>query len=165
MQRLDRLARQMTPVALSFLVVVLTAMPLSVPNYGPIAPNLGIAATFYWVVYRPDVYPPWASFAIGLWEDILSGAPVGLNALLLVLVHWAIISQRRFFQGKSFFVIWWAFAMTAGTVAMVAWVLTMLLNGVAVSPLPAVFQFGLTAAIYPFVTWMFARAQHAVLRS
>jgi hypothetical protein len=35
---------------------------------------------------------------------------------------------------------------------------------VAVSPLPAVFQFGLTAAIYPFVTWMFARAQHAVLR-
>jgi rod shape-determining protein MreD len=164
MQRLDRFARQVTPIALSFLVVVLTAMPLSVPNYGPVAPNLGIAATFYWVVYRPDVYPPWASFAIGLWEDILSGAPIGMNALLLVVVHWVIIAQRRFFQGKSFFVIWWAFAMTAGIVAILGWVLTMLLSSTAISPLPALFQFGLSAAIYPFITFMFARTQHAVLR-
>ena len=37
-------------------------------------------------------------------------------------------------------------------------------NSDTVDPGPAIFQFGLTLALFPFVTWLFARVHHSVLR-
>ena len=149
---------------ISLVLVMFAVIPVQVPYYGPIAVNVGVMAVFYWVVYRPDLMPPSAAFLIGLWQDIMIGTPLGLNALVLLVVQMALVAQRRFFQGKSFMVVWWAFAMLALLAALLSWILTMALYTVWLIPTPAVFQLLLTIALYPFVTWILARTQHAVLR-
>ncbi len=163
LQRIDRSARLLAPFALSALLVMVSAIPVYIPGYGQIAVDVGLMAVFYWAIYRPDLMPLVAAFGLGLWQDILTGAPIGLHALLLLLANWAIVSQRTFFQGKSFGVIWWCFALVALAVAMLGWILVCTLNATFVNPMPGLFQAGLTIGAFPFMVWLLARAQHVLL--
>jgi len=164
LQRLDRLARNLTPLTLTFLLVIISATPLRIPDFGPVAPNVGLIAAYYWGIYRPDLFPAVAAFAVGLWQDVLIGTPLGMNAMVLLAIHWFILSQRRFFQGKSFAVVWWAFALIATAMAALLWLIAMAYHARLLDATPAAFQGVLTVALYPFLTWVFARIQHAVLR-
>ncbi len=164
LQRLDRFARYLLPLTLSLVLVIFSATPLHIPEFGPIAPNVGLIAAYYWGIYRPDLFPASAAFTVGLWQDFLVGTPLGMNALVLLAIHWFILGQRRFFQGKSFAVVWWAFALMATAASALLWLIAMAYHGQLLDATPAAFQGVLTMALYPFLTWVFARAQHAVLR-
>ena len=102
LQRLDRSVRLLAPFVVSAILVLLSAVPVYVSGYGQIAVDVGLVTVFYWAIYRPDLFPVVAAFALGLWQDILVGSPIGLHALTLLLANWAIVSQRTFFQGKAF---------------------------------------------------------------
>lgn len=162
--QLDRAARNVTPLLTSLLLVLISALPFHVPDFGRVSPNVAFMVVFYWSIYRPDRFPAWAAFAVGLWQDVLIGTPLGMNALVALLVHWAVSNQRRFFQGKSFFVVWWAFALVAVGVALLVWLLMMVLSSTLMSPAPGLVQLVLTIALYPFLTWFLAGVQHVILR-
>jgi rod shape-determining protein MreD len=164
LQRLDRFARNLIPFALSLLLVIVGTLPFQLPGYGLVAANLALMSVFYWSVYRPDLLPPWAAFLIGLLQDILVGTPPGLNALVLLLARAMVVSQGRVFRGKSFLVMWWGFAMVALGAQVLVWLLTTALQFALLDPMPAVFQGVLTVALFPFLTWFFARTQHAILQ-
>jgi rod shape-determining protein MreD len=163
-QRLDRSARLLAPFFLSIVLVMLSALPVYLPGYGQIAVDVGLMTVFYWAIYRPDLFPAVAAFALGLWQDILVGAPIGMHALILLLANWAIVSQRTFFQGKAFGVIWWSFSLVSLVAGLMSWVIVCGLNVTLISPVPALFQAMLTVGAFPFMAWFLARAQHAILR-
>ena len=48
--------------------------------------------------------------------------------------------------------------------AVLLWLIAMVYHGRLLDATPAAFQGILTVALYPFLTWVFARTQHAVLR-
>ena len=164
-QRLDRSARLMAPFTISAFFVMLAALPVQVPGYGQIAFNVSLMAVFYWSIYRPDLMPSVAAFVLGLWQDILIGSPLGLTALVLVLVNWAIVTQRTFFQGKSFAVILFCFSVVTLAATLLSWILVCALDTSLINPMPAVFQAVFTVGAFPFVAWLLARTQHAILRS
>ena len=164
LQRLDRSARLIAPFTISAMLVMIAALPVQLPGYGQIAFNVGLITVFYWAIYRPDLMPVLAAFLLGLWQDILVGSPVGLNALILLLVNWAIVSQRTFFQGKSFGVMWFCFAIVTMAAATISWILVCGLNATLIDPLPGLFQALLTIGAFPFMAWLLARIQHAVLK-
>jgi len=163
-QRLDRSARQLAPFLSSVLLVMLSELPVYIPGYGQVAVDVGLMTVFYWAIYRPDLFPVIAAFVLGLWQDILVGSPIGLHALILLLANWAIVSQRTFFQGKSFAVIWWCFSLVALAAGIVSWVIVCALNTTLVNPVAMLFQAALTVGMFPFMAWLLARAQHAIVR-
>ena len=164
LQRLDRSARLLAPFVMSVILVLLSALPVYVPGYGQIAVDVGLVTVFYWAIYRPDLFPAVAAFTLGLWQDILVGSPIGLHALTLLLANWAIVSQRTFFQGKAFGVIWWSFSLVAFIAAVLSWTVVCALNMTLISPVAVLFQTVLTIGAFPFMAWFLARVQHAVLR-
>jgi rod shape-determining protein MreD len=160
---MDVTARNLFPLGLAVAALLLGTLPLYLPGYGAIAPNLALMVVFYWAIYRPDLFPAALAFAVGLIQDALMGTPVGLNALLLLCVHGVVVTQRRFFQGKTFAVVWSAFSVIAFGAALVGWILAMGLAGALLAPGPGLFAMMLTIALYPFATWMQARVHGAVL--
>ncbi|MEG3640210.1 rod shape-determining protein MreD [Magnetococcus sp. PR-3] len=56
-------------------------------------PDLLLVALFYWRLYRPDRCGPGSAFSAGLTVDVLSGGPLGMNALSKTLITLLI---RRF---------------------------------------------------------------------
>ena len=163
--RFETAVRGLTPFIITLSLAMLTVVPLRIPDFAPVTPALTLIAVFYWSIYRPDLLPMAAVFGIGLFQDALAGTPLGLTALVLITVQYVLISQRRFFHGKTFLVEWWGFMLVAPGAAFAGWLLASLYFGVLVAPRPLGFQLLLSVALYPCLAWLFARAQHYLLRS
>ncbi len=162
--RFEMAMRGLTPVLMTLLLALLAVVPLHIPEFAPITPALTVIAVYYWGIYRPDLTPMAAIFAVGIVQDTLAGTPLGLTSLVLIVVRAVVVSQRRFFHGKTFLVEWWGFMLVAPGAALLSWVLASLYFGVLVAPRPLGFQLLLTIALYPCLTWLFARAQQHLPR-
>lgn len=162
--RMDTWVRHLVPFGVTLVLLLLTAIPTHVPGYSGIAPMLPLMGVYYWAIYRPDLLPAWLAFLVGLLTDILAGTPVGVNALVLLLVQGTAASQRKFFLGKSFAVTWWAFGLlTAGAIAL-AWMLVSFIKGRPLDSAPVLFEYLMTMALFPLLTWALAKTQLAFLK-
>ena len=162
LQKIDAFGRRMIPALFSIFLVLLSVTPLHIPDYATIAPAFLLMTVYYWAIYRPDVMPFLLVFMLGLLQDILSGGPAGMNACIMLIAFGLVVSQRRFFIGKSFPVIWWGFMLLAAGAGSLTWVLTAILTDTVVAPLPGIFAFLMSIAVYPLLTLAFA-AIHRLL--
>lgn len=163
-QRLDLIARQITPTLLTVLLIMAGMIPWRLPGLAPVVPWLALIAVYYWSVHRPELMPAAAVFAVGVFQDLAAGTALGIGVLILLLVHAAVISQRRFFMSRSFLVIWFGFAIIALGACVLSWLFNALLAGALVDPRPVAFQFLTTIAAYPPLAWLFAQVQRAMPR-
>lgn len=162
--RMDLLARQLTPAILTLALVILNAVPLHVPGLSRIAPLLPLMAIYHWAIFRPKLLPAWVVFVIGVLQDALSGTPVGVNALVFVAVYGAVLSQKKFFTGKSFAILWLGFALIAAGAMALSWVAVSVLSVALVEARAVVFQYLLTFGLFPAVAWLLLTWQRAFLR-
>ncbi|MBM3275054.1 MAG: rod shape-determining protein MreD [Candidatus Sericytochromatia bacterium] len=151
------------PLLATIVAVVLNVVPLRLPDYAPLAPGFVLMAVFYWTVHRPDLMRPWAVFLIGVLDDMLSGTPLGVNSLVLLFVHWAIVAQHRVFRGKSFLLIWLGFALVALGAKMLLAAVAFLIGYGLLDPLVLLVQYFLTLALYPPLALIMGRAQRVFL--
>lgn len=161
---MDTWVRHLIPVGVTLAMLMLTAVPTRLPGFAGIAPMLPLMGVYYWAIYRPDLLPAWAAFLVGLLYDVIAGTPLGVNALVLLLVQGTAASQRKFFLGKSFVVTWWAFGLLAAGAAGLTWMLVSVLRGVAINPAPLMVEYLLMMGLFPILTWMLARTQMAFLK-
>lgn len=160
--RLDNFARSLAPGVITLLLILLSVMPTKIPGWSHIAPPLMLMSVYYWAIYRPDLLPAAAVFVLGLLEDVLTGAPIGVHAFTMLTAYGLVVSQRRFFHGKSFGVVWWGFMLVAAGVMTLEWLLMSALRGGPIDPQPALFALMLTAVVYPAAAALFI-ATHRVL--
>lgn len=162
--RLDHVARNLFPFTLTLLLIMVGMVPLRIPDLSPIIPSLGLVAVYYWAIYRPDLLPAWAVFAVGLIQDLLGGGPLGVNAAVF-LIAWAVIgTQRRLLITGSFALVWAVFLPAGAFAFLLIWLFHCMIEGALIQPGPAFFQYLTTVAVYPCLAWIFAQAQRAVLR-
>src|SRR3546814_13442037 len=93
-QRVYLWLRQATPVALTLLLAVMSAVPIGVPGYSAVVPGYTAMAAFYWAVFRPDLQPPSALFLVGTLPAILAATPLGMTAHSLMIVNGLAVSSQ-----------------------------------------------------------------------
>jgi len=162
LRRLRGAVASATPFLIALVLAMLISVPLQVPHVGAVAPYLTLAAVYYWAVFRPDLFGYGAAFCLGLFSDIMTGAPLGLGALVLVAVQAVSVTQRRFFLGKPFHILWWGFAVIAPAALMLTWLLASIYAGALLPIGPALLQAVITVALFPAVAWVLGRC-HALL--
>lgn len=152
------------PFLMTLFFAIMSIVPLNLPGFAVVTPAFTLMAVFHWTVYRPELLPVSAVFAIGLLLDLLNGTPyVGLSALTLLLARSVVMGQRRFFVNRAFPVMWLGFlAVAVGTFAFL-WAFVSILHGAPLGVRPFVFQAVLTIACYPVGSYILARAQRAFL--
>lgn len=161
---LDNIARQCLPFGITLFLVVASAVSVPIPQYGAVASAAALMSIYYWTVYRDNLMPAVAVFAIGLLQDNLEGTPLGLSALVLLLGYALVRSQQRFLRGKSFVVHWAGFVVFALAVGLGKWILMMMLNGLFIDLGPIAFHLFIEIALYPCMAWLLWKAQSAFLR-
>lgn len=163
--------RREWPIARSFptitmlMLALLSVLPLRFPDYAAVATLLALAGLYYWTIYRPELLPPVAIFLSGLVLDLLSGAPLGIAALVFLLARVVVMPQRRFFVDRLFPFVWGGFTLlAAGTIAFL-WLLGSLFSGVVLDMRAATLQWVLTVACFPAVAYLLMRVQRGFLPS
>jgi rod shape-determining protein MreD len=120
-------------------------------------------AAYHWTIYRPDLLPPVALFAVGLTEDLLAGSPVGVNALLLLLTRVAVLGYRRYFINRNFPFVWSGFTLLAAVAMFGLWGLHCVLDLSLLDFRNAVIRAALTIAMFPLASFMLGRTQRAMM--
>lgn len=161
-QRLDLAAHEAAPAALTLLLVLLSCLPPLVPGQPGLLPSALPASVFFWTLYRPRLMAPPAVFCLGLLQDLLSGAPLGVNTLLLLLLHAAVLTQRRVLVRQSFLVLWLSFILLGSALFALGWVLRSLLAFALLPLAPALVELGLVVALYPAFSWLFVRVERSL---
>ena len=155
--RLDRMWRLSLPVGSIILAVLLTVIPIGFGQLSSIMPAFGLMAIYYWTVSRPESMPALFVFIFGILQDSLSGAPIGLWAVVFLSAHYFVISQRRLLAGQAFALAWFGFALLTVLAAILAWGLACAVFMQIVPPLPGAVQAFMTIMLYPPVAWALAQ--------
>ncbi|MBI3441978.1 MAG: rod shape-determining protein MreD [Proteobacteria bacterium] len=152
-------------LALAMLLVlfVFSAAPLEIARLGEIRPVFMLMAVYYWTILRPALLPAPAVFAIGLVLDLLSAAPFGMNALILVLAQWLIRSQRKFLLGQSFLMIWAGFAAIATGAGLMQWGLFVMFNLTLFSAKPMLVSVVISTLLFPLFVWPLSAVHKALM--
>jgi rod shape-determining protein MreD len=152
------------PFVMTLLFAIFSVVPLNLPGFAVVTPAFTLMAVFHWTVYRPDLMPLSAVFAVGLLLDLLNGTPyLGLSALSFLLARTAVMGQRQFFVNRTFPVVWLGFLIIAAGYFAFLWVAVCLLHAGFVGLRPFVFQALLTIACYPVGSYILALAHRAFL--
>lgn len=159
---LDTAARQGFPVTTAAIGLLILAAPLGLPGQPQLQAAVALACVFFWSVFRPDSMPPPAVFMLGLLADLLSLAPPGTSAVVLLITHGVALRTRRFLATQGFLVVWLAFVAVAAGAAALAWALTCLLTLRLLPGAPALLQFGVAAGFYPALAMVFIRAHRGL---
>jgi rod shape-determining protein MreD len=155
--RLDRMWRLSLPVGSVILAVLLTVIPIGFGQLSSIMPAFGLMAIYYWTVSRPESMPALFVFVFGILQDSLSGAPIGLWAVVFLSAHYFVISQRRLLAGQAFSLAWFGFALLTVLAGILAWGLACAVFMQIVPPVPGAVQAFLTIMLYPPVAWGLAQ--------
>lgn len=161
--RVNNGAARLLPVATTLLAAVICVLPVQIPGYAALTPVFTLMAAYHWTIYRPDLLPPVALFAIGLTEDLLAGSPVGVNALLLLLTRVAVLGYRRYFINRNFPFVWSGFTLLTVTAMFGLWALHCILNLALLDFRNAVIRAALTIAVFPVASLMLGRTQRAMM--
>lgn len=162
-RRGDRPGAKSIPTLTTIVLLTASVLPLRVPDYAAVAPLLALAGVYYWTIYRPELLPPVAVFVAGLIFDLLSGEPLGVSPLLLLLARTIVASQRRFFVNRLFPFVWCGFTLLAAAAIAFLWLLGSLLEGAVLDMRAAILQWVLTVASFPAASYLLMRVQRNFL--
>jgi rod shape-determining protein MreD len=153
--RITNMVRLAVPQILLALLVLLNFVSLPVPYVGAVKPHLVLMAIYYWSIYRPTLVPPALCFGIGIVMDILAGEPLGINALILVVVQLVVRGQRRFLMSQPYTTTWLGFAVVAVLAALAQWGLFGLAHMQWPPLLPAMGAVLVSIFLFPFLSLLF----------
>ena len=156
-RRVVSLAVGVAPILIALLCALLGVVPMNVPGLASIGPALTLMAVYHWSIFAPVLLPPPAVFLVGLVQDVLGGAPLGLSAFVLLCVHGLVANQRRVFIARAFPMAWFGFTLVAMGAGGLSWLVVGLVKGALTSPLSHLVQVGLSVALYPVCSWLFSR--------
>ena len=152
---LDTASRYALPGVQTVAVLLLLSAPFGIPAQAQLQPAWAQACVFFWSLYRPASMPAPLVFAIGLLLDLLAQSPIGIEVLVLLLIHGLALKSRRGLTRSGFATVWLVFMAVALGAAIVEFLLVCLLTWHALPPWPGAFEFGIAAGLYPFLAFYF----------
>lgn len=143
--------RKLVPATTTILAILLGLFPIVVTM--PLGPDLGFLFLLSWRLLRPEIWPPTAALAFGLFDDLVSGNPIGQSMALWTSIFLALdLIETR--VGYRDFWFDWLYALVAILFHLTAaWYIGVLMGSVTpfVQLLP---QLGITILAYPIVARM-----------
>lgn len=160
-RQLDAMGRTALPASCTALLLLALAAPLRLPGQPQLQLAAAVACVFFWSLFRPASMSPPIVFMLGLLSDLLGLQPPGISVLVLLAVHGTAL-RWRVLASQGFLVVWLAFVIVAAGAALLGWALDSVLT-LRLLPLPpAIFQFGLTAGLYPALAALFTTAHRGL---
>ncbi|MEA2740109.1 MAG: hypothetical protein QOH05_3416 [Acetobacteraceae bacterium] len=161
-RRLDIFARVSFPTCITVLLMLLTQVPLEIPEQAALLPAVVLCCVWFWSLFRPDAMPPPVVFLVGLLTDLLGYLPLGVGVFTLLAVHGVALAMRRSLSRRGFAWIWIVFGAVAACASLLIWAMVMLLTFRLLSPYPAIFVAILTISIYPVLAIPFGGAHRSI---
>ncbi|MBL4802204.1 MAG: rod shape-determining protein MreD [Emcibacter sp.] len=149
----ERGLRGTLPFISTLVLVLLMLLQYRLFFLDNIFPFLSLIGVYYWSIFKPHLIPVSLVFMLGVLQDILSGGPLGMTALLLILVRIFVVRQGSRFLEREFLFNWLVFIFVAVVFGLLNWIIASLYIREAQNLWNIFGQIMLTIAIFPGIAW------------
>lgn len=163
--RASRVVTMLLPFVIGVFCVLLSFVPVGRIFGVAGMPAFALMAIYYWAVVRPDMFPVYAVFVVGLLTDLLSGGPIGLWAFTYVLVYIVVLTQRFLMANAPFSVFWFGFLVVGMITGAVSWAIASIAYGMFLPVSPILAYILVTVAVFPLFSFLFGRIERRILPS
>lgn len=111
-KRIELLILMFVPVSITFFMFILYVIPKHIWGLNHVMPLLPLIPIFYWGRSPAATMPFWFVFLTGLIMDVVGGTPLGLSALLYILLLAAWRGNSHHISNEGFIIIWVYFALS-----------------------------------------------------
>jgi len=139
------------PGVISVFLVLLGSVNINIAGIASFVPLYLVMTVYFWSIYSPYYMPKWFVFLIGLFQDILYGMPMGISALLLLVLWGIVVSQRRHLTKEPFIVVWIMFVITIGFYIVAEWLINSIYFGELIFSPAIIMQLIVSVLIYPLI--------------
>jgi rod shape-determining protein MreD len=101
-QKVDQKVKKTIPFLFTFILVLISIIPIRVPGYTEIAPVLPLISIYHWAIYRPTLLPLWAVFILGFLYDLLSCTTWSLHFSLFECLRYCSLSEAFYYRKVIF---------------------------------------------------------------
>lgn len=161
--RAGRIVVTVLPFIMGLACVLLSFVPMGRIFGTSVMPAFALMAIYYWAIVRPEMFPVYAVFLVGLLSDLLSDGPIGLWAFVYVLTYIVVLTQRFLAVNAPFSVFWLGFFMAAALAGFVGWSAASLFYGTVLPLKPIVWHMFVTVATFPIFAMIFGRIERRIL--
>ncbi len=122
----------------------------------PILPPLGLMVFLAWRLMRPEIWPIWAGLPFGLFDDLMSGNPIGTSILLWTAIMIGLDQADNRMIWRDYWLDWLvAGALLTAYIILAMTIATLASGGWGIQPL--IPQIAVTVLLIPFVMRLCAR--------
>jgi len=115
-EKVVTLFQRLLPFMTSVVFMLLSYIPINVSIFNNIRPDLGLACIYFWMLHRPDLFGLSEIVFLGLINGAISSALSGAGVFAYLVMYVLVYNTQKFFNAKSFVVIWYGFiAVALGT--------------------------------------------------
>jgi rod shape-determining protein MreD len=157
-RQLDVAARYTFPAGSMMLGLFVIGMPFGLPGQAELWPVYAIACVYFWSLYRPASLPAPVVALAGVLLGLLDLSPLGLWAVLLLVLQGVVLAARRRLAQQPFLLTWLVFCGLAMACSGLAWILESLLTLKMLPAQPLVIEALFSVGLYPAVAGFFIRA-------
>ncbi|MDE8345837.1 MAG: rod shape-determining protein MreD [Acidocella sp.] len=157
-RRLDALSRFMFPLGFLMFGLFVAGMPFGLPWQAALRPVYAMACVFFWSLYRPSSLPAPFVALVGVLVDLAGGSPMGMWAVLLLVLQGVILAVQRRLVGQRFLLVWLVFCGMSSCGAGLAWAVESLFSLRILPLMPLGAEILLAMGLYPALAAFFIRA-------
>lgn len=151
--RISRLLWGVVPGISIIFFMGLTLLPFGQVGGRFVTPALPLIPIYYWAIHRAEHIPPALIFASGLLLDFATAGPVGVWAVVFLIIYAITLWLGGELAGLPMRFAWVAFAGVALIGLVAGWFAHCLYNGGFVSLVPVILQALTTAVVFPVLIW------------
>ncbi|UAK23707.1 rod shape-determining protein MreD [Sphingomonas nostoxanthinifaciens] len=138
----------LVPLASTVAGSMMVLLPIVVT--APSLPPFGLLIALGWRLRRPELWPAWVALPLGLADDLIGGAPLGVGMALWTLAFLGIDIADHRPMWRDYWLDWWLAMLAILFVGIGGWVLTAFAaGGGALWPLLP--QLGFAILLFPVV--------------
>lgn len=156
--------QRLLPPVLAIIFVMLSYLPIYINFFNNIRPDLGLAAIYFWMMYRPDLFDLKTVAVMGLVDGVMSSSMFGLGLFSYLFMYLLMLNLRKYFNGRSFVVLWYGFIAMSLVTMLIKWLVASVYHACFLPMSTLIFSYLIGAAIYPVVSMFFACIQNLFLQ-
>lgn len=140
--------RRFTPAVSTILASLLAALPIVART--PLIPEMALLVVIAWRLLRPEIWPAWTALALGLFNDLVAGHPLGqsMAAWTIIFLVCDYVDSRLGF--RDYWMDWIIAAAAISFYTGAAWYLGTLM-GAHISYTVLLPQLAVSVLVYPLV--------------
>lgn len=150
-KRLELLFLGALPASIALLLTVIYLATKHMSGLSQFMPLLPLMPVFYWGMMQARDMPYWFVFCMGLIMDAVTGLPLGLTSMLLIIFLLMVHAQRKYFFKEGFIIKWVYFAVIYAATAMLNSAMLAFFFAQPKPQLPVILQWLITLCVYPLL--------------